>query len=742
MKILAKIALLLLCLLLVALLAALAYAFTVTAGTRLDTEKLAGAKSSLAVYDADEELISTISLAGTEKCVPLGEIPAAVQNAFVAAEDKHFYSHHGLDYRGILRALWKNIRTRSFAQGASTISQQLIKNTQLSAEKTLSRKLKEIKLTKKLEKTYTKAQILEMYLNTIYFGHSCYGIASAAEYYFGKSAADLTPAEGAMLAAIIRSPNRYSPFINAEKCKNVRNSILARMQSLDYLSTEDAAAAQNAPLPSAAAGEGRGNTYLSAVRDELQNIPLASPYSLLHGCKIYTYMKASLQAYIEELKTDADRSGKSILICDNRSGGAAAWFTTEGTFRRQPGSLLKPLAVYAPAIEENLLSPCTPLLDERTNFAGYQPENYKGIYHGYVSAREALSQSLNVPAVKVLNSLGIDRAKRYLNKLDLPLCAEDETLALALGGMREGYTLRQLVGAYSTFANKGKYRPVVFIRRIEDENGRCLYKDDRAPQKVFSDDSAELINDMLTEAAKSGTAKKLSALPFPICAKTGTCGTEAGNTDAYTIAYTSAYTTGVWMGNADNTLTDITGGGLPCHYAMLINRRLHADQPPAPLPTGKCTACTLDKIAYKNDHTVLLAAERQPKQYTMADLFRPSNTPQETSVLFSTPTANATIRCTKNVVTIQLCQTEYYEYRIKRRSQEKTECIFEGKCEGIYRDTSVKADTKYTYLITPYFVDDSGEKVYGKEIQLPTVFTRPTADAPSPPIADTPWWEN
>ena len=740
MKILAKIALVLLCVLIIGLTAAFVYTLIATAGTHLDTAKLTGEKSTLAVYDADDALISAVTLEGTEKYVSLNEIPPAVQNAFIAAEDKNFYSHHGLDYKGMLRALWKNIRSRSFAQGASTISQQLIKNTQLSPEKTLSRKLKEIKLTRKLEKTYSKKQILEMYLNTIYFGHSCYGIASASEYYFGKPTSELNAAEGAMLAAIIRSPNRYSPLVNAEKCKNVRDGILSRMQALGYLNESEAAQAKRAPLPTESAKSESGNTYLSAVREELQNIALASPYSLLRGCKIYTYMDSDAQEYIENLQTDADRSGKSILICDNKTGGAIAWYTTEGTFRRQPGSLLKPLAVYAPAIEERLLSPCTPLLDEKTNFAGYEPENYKGVYHSYVSARDALAQSLNVPAVKVLNSLGIDRAERYLSEMLLPLGKEDKTLALALGGMTEGYTLRQLVGAYMTFANEGVFRPAAFIRRIEDEAGNCLYREERAQRRVFSPDTAELINDMLAEAAKNGTAKKLAVLPFPVCAKTGTCGTAAGNTDAYTITYSSAYTTGVWMGNADNSLTDITGGGLPCHYAMLINRYLHAEQPPQPLPSGTCVTCTLDKVAYERDHAVLLASARQPKEYTMTDLFRSCNTPQETSPLFSQPSVSVTIAYEKNAVSIHLCQTEYYEYRIIRQNEGKDVCVFEGKAEDVFYDRSVQKDKRYTYFITPYFTDDNGEKVYGKELQLPSVYTRSSQHSSRPPIADTHWW--
>ena len=738
MKILGKIALIIFCLLAIAVAAAFIYATAVTAGTKLDDTKLAGSECAVEIYDADDVLVASVSLGGTGKNVPLQDVPLPVRNAFIAAEDKNFYSHRGIEIKSMLRAAWKNLRAGKFVQGASTISQQLIKNTQLSAEKTLSRKLKEIKLTRKLEKQYTKDQILEMYLNTIYFGHSCYGIASACDYYFGKEPSQLNAAEGAMLAAIIRSPNRYSPFIDADKCKTVRDSILLRMRALGYLDAEQTEEAIQTPLPSQPKESAAANTYLAAVMDELQNIPLFSPYSLLRGSKIYTYMNADAQAYAETLQTDADRSGKSILVVDNRTGGAAAWFTTEGIFCRQPGSLIKPLAVYAPAIEENLLSPCTPILDERTDFGGYSPSNYKDVYHGYVSAREALAQSMNVPAVKTLNALGTERAAAYLERMEMPIEDADKTLALALGGMTRGYTLQQITAAYAMFANGGMYRPIAFIRRIDDENGYCLHRDDRTPLRVFSEDTVELVNDMLSETVKSGTAKKLSTLAFPIYAKTGTCGNDRGNTDAYTVAYTANFTTGVWMGNADNTLTDVTGGGLPCHYAMLLAKHLHPNGA-HPLGCENCVTCTLDKVAYDNDHVVLLAAENQPKQFVMEEIFRAANAPSQFGTLFAKPNAEVGIRYENNKVILDLCQTEYYEYEIKREFQGKIESIFSGKAGPQYIDATVRRDAKYTYFVTPYFIDDMGNRICGDQIRLPAVYTKKSSSDPS--ISHRPWWE-
>lgn len=265
-----------------------------------------------------------------------------------------------------------------------------------------------------------------MYLNTIYFGHTCYGISEAADFYFGKEPSELTIPEGAMLAAVIRSPNNYSPFTNSEKCLNARNSVLRRMFTLGKISESEYETAKNQPLPQPRETSFSSDSYLDAVYEEFQNLPLFSPYKLREGFRIYTYMDKTMQEYISQLTTDADRSGKSLIICDNQTRGVSAYYSTEGNLRRQSGSAVKPLAVYAPAIEENLISPCTPICDEATDFGGYTPANYHDKYCGWVSVQDALAQSLNIPAVKILNELGIEKSCAYLKKLNLPVLDTDK----------------------------------------------------------------------------------------------------------------------------------------------------------------------------------------------------------------------------------------------------------------------------------------------------------------------------
>ena len=735
MKIIRKTTALLLGLLAVAACTGVTYYLAVTHGTRLQTELLQTAAETAAVVDAKGDPIADISLKNANRSIDGAELPAHVRQAFLAAEDKNFYRHHGLDYKGMARALFKNLRAHAFRQGASTISQQLVKNTHLTGEKTIRRKLQEIKLARLLEKKFTKDEILTMYLNTIYFGHACYGIASAADFYFAKDAKDLSPAESATLAAVIRSPNRYSPFVSPDKCRTVRDGVLKQMRELSFLTEDAYLRALAEPLPEPRENGRAAESYLGAVFAELETLPVFSPYTMRGGHTIYTYMDADLQHYAEQLHTDADRSGKSLLILDNRSRGILAWYATEGNLRRQPGSVLKPLAVYAPAIEANILSPCTPILDEKADFGGYSPSNYNDRYAGYISARQALAESRNVPAVRILNELGIERSEKALRLLGLNLQEGDRNLSLALGGMTKGYTLPELAGAYTALADGGRFAPAAFIRKIVDRDGKTVYERKVQANPALSTDTAALINDMLRTAVHSGTAKKLSNLPFEICGKTGTCGNEQGNTDAWSIAYTSEHLFGVWMGNADNSRTDITGGGLPCHYACLLAKKTYASAQPAPFPPCKeVVTCRLDRVSYDEDHIVRAASPKQPFRYTFTELFRVGNQPREASPLFSQPQANASIVLKENEICIDLCHTEYYEYRIKRTCDGLTKVVFDGRCNGRWSDTGLRNGKTYTYSVTPYYRSDSGECVCGPEQILPSVYIR---RASAPPQR---WW--
>ncbi|MDE6059243.1 MAG: penicillin-binding protein [Clostridia bacterium] len=720
-----KITLVIFGILAVLMLSAFVFYLGVTGSSRLDAEKLTLDKTCTRIYDKDENQIETSLHYDTDFSL----FPEYLPNAFVAIEDKNFYTHHGFDYKRIAKAAMKNIASFSFKQGASTISQQLIKNTHLSSQKTITRKLKEYKLTRILEKRYSKEEILELYLNSIYFGHSAFGIGEAARYYFDKRVEELSPAECATLAALVKSPNRYSPFRDAEKCLARRNLVLKLMREQGYLSDAEYQTAIETPLPVSPA-ESASNAYLARVYEELTELFPDAKSSELGKLRVYTYYDAKLQAQLEKNKPESD---VCILVRDNQTHGIKALHATAGTPKRLPASTIKPLLVYAPALENNLISPLTPVLDEKTNFGGYCPDDYNGASGEYMSVRYALSHSVNIPAVKILNELGIERGVKYMSKMDMEIERDDYSLALALGGMKEGFTLPQLADGYATFANGGEFSQSTTIARIDDEKGKTVYRFTPHGKRVFSEDVSFLMNDMLQTTAREGTAKKLRGLSFPVCAKTGTAESAGKNTDAYTISYTKNETVAVWLGNRDNSPVEATGGGLPANIALRVYEYLYANGAPEPFPET-CEGverASYDKEEYTANHRILLADPAAPPLVCGTELFRTQALPKETSTRFSCPNiANPQISVKNGTVQIVLCQTQYYDYLIKRENRGKITTVYNGKYQQTICDNSVRSGEKYTYTVIPLYKGKEGTPV-----TLPPVQIEANTELPDN------WWE-
>ncbi len=731
MKTLGKICLLFIALGAVGILALFIWYLSVTAGSNLSPQKLTLTRASVCVYDKNGGLISEISPSGEREAARLCDLPEHLPFAFISVEDKHFFRHHGLEYGRIAKAAVKNVLSRSFREGASTISQQLIKNTHLSGEKTLNRKFKEIKLTRQLEKRYTKEEILELYVNSIYFGHNVFGISNATQFYFGKSPAELAPAESAMLAALVKSPNRYSPFQNEEKCLSRRNFVLKLMKEQGYLTENEYQTAVNTPLPVTPNAEREENGYLSLVCRELYEIlPDASAMDM-RNLHVYTAYDGQIQEALREIARSAE-SDYCFVARDNREHTVKAYVSSCGSVQRLPASAIKPLLVYAPAVEEGFLSPATPILDEKVNFGGYSPSNYGGKYGGYMSARYALSHSVNVPAVKILNELGCEKACSYLFRMGMSVPKEDYSLALALGGMREGFTLLQLADGYATLANYGDYTPSRAILSVKNERGRTIYRANKRKTPVFCEETCALLNDMLYTAVKEGTARKLSSLPFPLCAKTGTGANINGNTDAYTLAYTADDTVAVWLGNADNSPIQTTGGGVPADCALRILKSIYRDNTPSPFPVCEGVArVNLDKVAYEKNHRIELADEGAPPVSCVAELFSKRNMPHLKNTRFTHPTIEKPTIFTQNgAICIQLCQTEYYEYVVKRKNGNQETVVYRGKYQKEIIDNSAEIGKIYVYSVQPFYKGRAGETV-----TLPAIRIETSSQPPSE------WWQ-
>lgn len=714
----------------------LTYLF-ITKDCYLDKNKLLNIGENIVICDNEGNEIVNASLTGKRTTVKIGELNEDTVNAFIASEDRTFYSHHGLNYKRMVKAFYTNLTSRSFKEGASTISQQLIKNTHLSNDKTITRKLKEINLTRKLERNYSKDDILEMYLNTIYFGHNCYGLQSASQFYFDKRAEELNLQESATLVGLLTSPNNYSPFKNPEKSLKRRNIVLKAMLDCNKITAQEYECAVNSPIEAKRSGDtGKYADYINAVFDELEEIPL-DIYELAEGCLIKTYMDSDLQTKIERLQFDCDNS---VIITQN--GGVSAYKSTIGGAKRQPGSTAKPLMVYGPAIQENLLSPYTRILDDKIDFNGYSPENFDKKYHGQVSVADSLKYSYNIPAVKALNVLTVPKSEKYLKNMNIALEDEEKNLSLALGGMKYGLTLQEIADGYSVFSAGGTFTPSRFIREITTKDGKTLYKNESGKTRVFSQGTCSLMNEMLLETSKSGTAKKLKKFDFDIASKTGTCGNSEGNTDAYAISYTSRHTIGVWLGDKENHRLSVTGGSDCCQYMVSVLNMLYSESKPAKLDTTSGTSqIFVDAEEYYRNDKIIIADDLCPKLNVLTLRTLKGNEPKEKSDRFTHPSIPTPSITTKNgVVNIELCHAKYYSFLVKRGKNNDFTEIYNGKWQSTICDSPENG--YYTYSVTPYFESD-GVKHFGKTILLPPVNLNQKNQAPQvkiPDIANEDWF--
>lgn len=652
--------------------------YAVTSSVSLDKEKLNNLSAvSLEIFDKNK-----ISLKPTsENYVSIKNLKSATKNAFISAEDKRFYNHKGLDFIRIGGAMVSNIKSHSFSEGASTISQQLIKNTMLSSEKTISRKLKEIKLTKKLEKEFSKDYILELYLNNIYFGNGCYGIENASNHYFSKSAKDLSLAESALLAGTINAPSIYDIEFHTEKALERRNLILKLMKDYGHISKSEYEKAKNEEIKLNLSKLSNSNYLYNEIIEEACKILKISENELKNSnLKIYTYIDLPLQNQINS--TISNSYGKlesspnvASIVAENETNGIVAICGSKKTLsaKRQPGSTIKPILVYAPAIENNIVSPATKIVDEKINIGGYSPENADKTFHGNVSVKSALKNSYNVPAVKLLNELGIKNAQDFAKKMGIEFSDQDNNLAIALGGFTDGVKLSSLVGAYQTFANGGNFSSPKFISKII-KNHNTIYTNNSKKTNVMKDSTAYLITNMLTETSTSGTAKRLKDFDFEIASKTGTVGLSSSkkNTDAYNISYTSEHTILSYFGGTVMP-ENINGATYPTMLTKDVLTLLYKNHKPSNFT--KPTSVVSKKISKINYEKNIITTANENEEF-LTELFSKDNLPkQNNNIDFELQIFNFENK--KPIITFNT--SDNFEFKIMRKKDEEKKEIFSDK---------------------------------------------------------------
>ena len=527
--------------------------------------------------------------------VSLKDLPPYLPKAFIAIEDRRFYSHYGVDPIGILRAAVTNVLHRGVSQGGSTLTQQLAKNLFLTQERTLSRKLQEAELALWLERKHSKSEILELYLNRVYFGSGAYGVEAAAQRYFGKSAKNVTIAEAAMLAGLVKSPSRLAPNRNPEGAEQRAKTVLAAMADARFITDAQAQASIGHPSYNVKPiGAGTVNYVADWIGEVLDDLVGQIDQSIV----VETTIDPKLQSVAEAAIID-ELAAKSVKF--NVSQGALVAMTPDGavramvggrnyaesqynravTAKRQPGSAFKPF-VYLTAIEAGL-TPETIRQDAPIDVKGWKPENYTHEYFGSVTLTQALAMSLNTVAIRVGLEVGPKNVVRTAHRLGIS-SKLDANASIALGTSE--VSVIELVGAYAPFANGGLGVSPHVVTKIRTNEGKVLYtRPADALGQVIEPRSVAMMNTMMQETLISGTARKAEIPGWTAAGKTGT---SQDYRDAWFIGYTANLVTGVWLGNDDNSPTKkATGGGLPVEVWTRFMRAAHQGVPVASLPSAQ-----------------------------------------------------------------------------------------------------------------------------------------------------------
>lgn len=696
-----------------------------------DPERITSAAQTLIVYDSQSEELTRLDSGEDRVLVAIDEIPLYVQKAFISAEDARYYEHPGIDVIRILGAAWQDIKAGSYVQGASTITQQLIKLSHLSAEKTISRKLEEAVLAYQMEKQFTKDEILEMYLNYVYFGRGYYGVEAASLGYFGIHCGELTLEQGATLAGILKSPSKYAPHIAPEASKNRRDNILSLMQQYGYISEEEKTAAQAKPLTIIPAAQTNDSYYIEAALDEAMSITGMDRTVLLSsGYRIYTAQDTGMQSLCDELFDDdelfpADDCEGAIAVVKTddtsvtaliggRENVATYSFNRATDIRRQPGSVIKPVIVYAPALQYAGYTAASLILDERTDFNGYSPRNFADKYYGWVTMREAVKRSLNVPAVKLMEDIGVNKCKDFAASVGVEFDEADTSLTLALGGFSYGVSPLEMAGAYASFAAGGEYATPYFVRCITDSDGNAVYTKEDDRLRVMSEENAFILTSMLQSAISEGTGRRLGELGLGLAGKTGTVGEGEGNRDAWMAAYSPQYSACVWMGYDSSNDGALPGEATGGSYPALMLSRLYSyiypsvqDVPAFNVPEG-IIEVRLDSYTLKEQHMSVLANAFTPSDSTIKEYFALGTEPDVSTSYWSVPSAVHGFGVSlspEGIPVVKFNASEsnavYILYRSKDGGLEEAVKKWNGGSGAVRYEDEGLAPGTYTYHVVP-----------------------------------------
>jgi penicillin-binding protein 1A len=573
---------------------------------------------NIKIVSVDGRLLANRGMTGGE-AIGLHEMSPYIPQAVMAIEDRRFYSHFGIDPVGLARAMATNVMHGRFTQGGSTLTQQLAKNLFLKPDRTLERKVQEVLLALWLEQKHTKDQILEMYLNRVYFGSGAYGVEAASRRYFGKSARDVSLSEAALLAGLLKAPSRLSPARDPKAAEERAQLVLAAMREEKMIGDKELTTAMSAPATRAAAyWTGSENYVADRIMEELPGLIGEVRSDII----VDTTVDLTLQELAEKsIRRLVDENGEKLnvsqgaLVSIDNSGAVRAMvggydyansqFDRASEARRQPGSAFKPF-VYMAALEQGR-TPDSVRNDAPIKIGNWTPDNYNGKYYGKVTLATALAKSLNSVAAQLAMEVGPEAVVEAAHRMGI----ESDLLAntsIALGTSE--VTPLELTAAYVPFANGG-YRPDVhFVQRVTTTDGETLYEFTGGNNpRVVRSDVVGMMNSMMTGTVETGTAKK-AAFAWPSAGKTGT---SQKSRDAWFIGYTANLTTGVWFGNDDGApMKKVTGGALPAQAWHEFMVAAHEGVPVAPLPGTWHSGDGSQTVARPDTPLVEAPVERAP----------------------------------------------------------------------------------------------------------------------------------
>lgn len=571
--------------------------FIIVGAEKLDVEDLnLDLTSTICYVDEEGEIqeYEKISSTGSRFWVPLNKVPKNMQEAFISIEDERFRSHNGVDIKRTTKAVFQYIFNRKNAHGGSTITQQLVKNLTGNDDRSPVRKIQEMWMAFQLERELSKDQILELYVNTIYLAQGVNGVQTASKLYFDKDVSELTLAECASIAGITQTPALYDPFLNPENNKKKQELVLGKMLELGKITQEEHDSAVNetlnfkkgnmrvsAPSQSYFAEQVIADVISALVNQKGMSEAVARRKIFNGGLKIISTIDPKVQSSINDVFTSEKNFPSSpttpapqgaIVVMDVHSGevrglyggigpkpGAYSLNRATGTFR-QPGSSIKPLAVYAPAIDKGIINPNTIYTDKKVTYGNWSPKNSYTGYKGDMTVRTAVGLSVNTIAAQVAYDLGIETSYDYLkNKFKLSTVTENDKVlgALSLGGLTEGASVMDMTAAYSVFPNEGVYNTPITFTKIVDNTGKVILKNKSQSSAAISKTTAAVMNDLLRGVVTSGTGTSANISGYEIAGKTGTSDNVV---DRWFVGYTADYCAGVWYGyDAHKPMSHVSG---------------------------------------------------------------------------------------------------------------------------------------------------------------------------------------